>query len=331
MVEHVTAWRLEGGAAGPVPPPADTVDVASFGYGDAAVRQALATGKHLLFTPGVYTTTDIVVLDGITATVAAGAEVRASNKARMAFVLRGNGARLLGPGKIGCPSAELPSGPPTSARLSTGESAAVYIDRATNFEVRGILVERAGSAGILNYGGTDGTIAGCTVRSTLADGIHNTNGAHDVTVSGNRCEGVGDDMFAIVSYERQGVVCRDITVMDNVGVGQPWGRGVTVVGGERIQLLRNRVEDSYGAGVYVACEPAWETYGVAAVTVSGNTIVRPDRGNIHNANVLVWSARGGYTIRDVTGTDNTSDPSKPPMRATAENGGDLANINVGFA
>ena len=43
--------------------------------------------------------------------------------------------------------------------------------------VRGVTVDGAGSVGMLVYGATDFTIAGNTVRHTLADGIHTTGGS----------------------------------------------------------------------------------------------------------------------------------------------------------
>src|SRR5262249_24966783 len=146
---------------------------------------------------------------------------------------------------------ELPSGPPTSARLSTGSSTGVYISQATNFVVDHVTVDHAGSAGILNHGGSYGKITYNHVMNTLADAIHNTAGANNIEVAYNNVFNPGDDMFAIISYQSDGVICHDIQVHDNIGNTQPWGRGTSVAGGTNIQIYNNNISHTYGAGIYL--------------------------------------------------------------------------------
>jgi hypothetical protein len=61
------------------------------------------------------------------------------------------------------------------------------------------------------------------------------------------------------------------------------------------------VDGSAAAGVYVAAEPQYDTYGVDGVTMSGR-IRNPNTQRIHDANVVVYSAQQGQTIADVTVT-----------------------------
>ena len=82
----------------------------------------------------------------------------------------------------------------------------------------------------MDFGGSHGTIAHNVVRNTLADGIHNTHGAHDIIIDHNTVRAAGDDMIAVVSYGGE-ALCHDILIVDNDVADQEWGRGISVVGG----------------------------------------------------------------------------------------------------
>jgi hypothetical protein len=111
--------------------------------------------------------------------------------------------------------------------------------------------------------------------------------------------GSGDDGFAVVSYRENGSRVRNVHWHDITVRDQRNGRGVSVVGGEDVTVDRFDVDGSAGAGVYVAAEPQYDTFGVDGVTMSGR-IRNPNTQHIPNANVVVYSAQQGQTIANVS-------------------------------
>lgn len=314
------------------PPSTDINVLTQYGTSDSAIRAAInaakSQGKELYFPAATYNYSSTLTLNGLKAHGDGdGTVLKAATKSSMAIIINGDGAELHSL-KITCPQCELPSGPPTSDRLGTGESAGIFIQpTATNFVIDHVTVDRAGSAGILNWGGSFGTITNNTVMNTLADAIHNTNGAHNVEVAYNSASNVGDDMFAVVSYQSDGKQCHDIEIHDNVGDGQPWGRGATVVGGYSVQIHDNNISHTYGAGIYIASEPSYTTYGVSDVSVNNNTIRSPDQGNIHNANILIWGGESDFPVAGVSGSGNNLDRAKPG----AIYSGNYSNASIGWS
>jgi hypothetical protein len=62
-------------------------------------------------------------------------------------------------------------------------------------------------------------------------------------------------------------------VADNDVEGQYWGRGISVVGGTEITIRDNRIaRTTLAAGVLLAREASYLTWGVSNVQVQGNTI-----------------------------------------------------------
>jgi len=302
-----------------------------YGTTDSAIRSAInaasSQGKGLYFPAATYNYGSKLTFSGIKVHGDGdGTIFKPATKSSMALVLTGNGVELKSV-KINCSQCELPSGPPTSARLSTGDSAGVFIlPTATNFVVDYVTVDRAGSTGILNWGGSYGSITNNKVLNTLADAIHNTNGANNVEVAYNSVSNVGDDMFAVVSYRSDGKLTHDIKVHDNTGNGQPWGRGATVVGGSNVQINNNDISHTYGAGIYIASENYWSTYGVNNVQINGNTVRYPDQGSIHNANIYIYSDQSSYPVAGVSGSSDNLDRLKPGLYT----GTNTSSISVGW-
>jgi hypothetical protein len=136
--------------------------------------------------------------------------------------------------------------------------------------------------------------------------------------------GSGDDGFAVVSYLSNGVRVRNVHWHDVTVRNQRWGRGISVVGGESITVDHGDVDGSAGAGVYIAAEPQYNTYGVDGVTMNVK-IRHPDTQHIHNANVTVYSAQPGQTIANVSLTVE-GDPALPLVRKTGSH--PVSNVTV---
>ncbi len=295
-------------------PPADALVVrpsgaaAGSGPDDTAALQlaldALKPGQWLVLAPGHYRHSRRlrVTTPGVTLS-AYGATLHASSPADQALLIQASGVRVQGftmtaitdrrrdaPWEsriaIWRDGEDLPplqdvelrdnriieSGPPGTPGANSSSSAAIFVHR-----VHGFLV------------------AGNEVRRSLSDGIHITGGARHGRVIGNIVHESGDDMVAVVSYLVQGDVqadppqriakelpqrrerqlVQDVLIAHNNVAGQYWGRGISVVGGEGITISGNRIDaTTHAAGIYIAREQGWGSFGVRQVVVAGNHISR---------------------------------------------------------
>ncbi|HVH34837.1 MAG TPA: right-handed parallel beta-helix repeat-containing protein [Tahibacter sp.] len=173
--------------------------------------------------------------------------------------------------------------------------------RVKNVTVRRNIVENAGAPGTTYANGSSASgifvyhadtflVAENTIKRTLADAIHMTGGSINGRVIKNIVRENGDDMIAVVSYMaakgteigsmtsnmatlRDQRLNRNILITDNDVKGQYWGRGITVVGGENVTIQNNLISDTtHGAGVLLARESGYLSFGVKNVIVRNNTI-----------------------------------------------------------
>jgi len=136
-------------------------------------------------------------------------------------------------------------------------------------------------------------VTGNTVTRTLADGIHVTAGSQNGRVINNTVRETGDDMIAVVSYLGSGnpvannasrllanwnarvasSLVRNVLIAGNKLSGQYWGRGISVVGGQSVTIARNTLNNvPIAAGILIAREAGYQTFGVQNVLVEGNLI-----------------------------------------------------------
>lgn len=151
------------------------------------------------------------------------------------------------------------------------------------------------AGGIFLYRASHFLVAGNRIERTAADGIHVTGGSHHGRVLGNTLRETGDDMVGLVSYLGDGSFTRntaaelaatlarrteaklvhDVLVANNDLAGAYWARGIAVVGGRHITILRNRIADATrAAAIYLAREGNYVTFGVHNVRVQDNRIDR---------------------------------------------------------
>ncbi|HLN22585.1 MAG TPA: right-handed parallel beta-helix repeat-containing protein [Patescibacteria group bacterium] len=238
----------------------------------AALQRAfdrVGSGAILEFPPGTYLYSrvltlarDDIVLRGDHATL------QARNPEAQALVFKGDRTAALWLTLRGA----------ARTRLGTPESAQMVV-KGRWVQLVGNTVSAGASAGIFVFGGQDFRIVGNRVHGTLADGIHMTEGARRGLVEGNVVYGTGDDMIAVVSYrpsvlsaDNRGLA-GDILIENNDVSGNSWGRGITVVGGEHVAITRNRVSQVWGAaGIYVAQESSFKTYGNTNIYIGGNSV-----------------------------------------------------------
>lgn len=233
-----------------------------------AVAAAKASNKNVYVPPGTFFYADVIVLDGVDMVGEGEASVlHSTNPQRQAVQLSGNGS--------GLSQVKLTTVPVTT-RLSTSVSARVHImPGAADFTISDTFIVGGSSAGIIGYG-INGAIVRNDVRDTLADGIHMTGGSANIRIEENTVRDTGDDMIAVVSYEKNGTWVNNVKIANN-DVAGGHARGITVSGGTNISIERNVIADTGGAGVFIASEGSYQTYEVRNLQVVRNTILRDSR------------------------------------------------------
>ena len=263
---------------------------------------ALAPGQWLVFPSGVYQHNARLTVARAGAVLwSEGATLHATNPVDQAVMLAADGASIYNFTLTAVTDVRRHA--PWQARIAVFDR----VERPTPLRgnvIQGNRIVNAGgagtatangaaSAGIFVYRAEGFLVAGNEVRRSLSDGIHVTGGSHNGRVMFNTVRETGDDMIAMVSYLDTGdwanesaasvassfAAQRDLQVVRNVLVahndvgGQYWGRGISVVGGEDITIRDNRiVQTTMAAGILVAREASYVTWGVRNVLVEDNTI-----------------------------------------------------------
>ncbi|MCA8423379.1 right-handed parallel beta-helix repeat-containing protein [Burkholderia seminalis] len=223
---------------------------------------ALQPGQRLVFAPGRYIVDrSLVVRQAQVVLSGYGATLIATVPDDQTIEMRGTGTTIAGFRLVGTGTTRM--GTPGSTKIEVTGHDVQVLDNAID----------GGGGGIFVFGGTDVAIVGNEVLSTLADGIHITHGARNVLVKGNLVRGTGDDMIAVVSYQGDGVLSRNVLITGNSLEGNAWGRGITVVGGADVTIENNVVRNvQVSAGILVAQEDSFRTYGASGVLVENNEI-----------------------------------------------------------
>lgn len=124
----------------------------------------------------------------------------------------------------------------------------------------------------------------------FADAFHHTGGSSGCQVIANRASGVpgrGDDLYAFVGYEEDGDPVHHCSCIAN------WGRngnarGLSAVGAGFLTFQDNDITRTQAAGIYIARERSYRTYGSFDVTVLRNTIREANQANSHDG-LLAYS------------------------------------------
>lgn len=228
-----------------------------------AALNALLDGQHLVLAPGRYVVSRSLTVAKPNVVISGyGATLAATNPGDQTIVMSGTGSTLVGVTLVGT----------GTTRLTTPASTKVEVT-GHGVQVLGVTIQGGASAGIFVFGGSNVAIVGNTVKETLADGIHMTYGSTSVLVEGNTVTGTGDDLIAVVSYQGDGRVSGNVLIDRNTVSNNYWGRGISVVGGQAVTISNNTVAGvQKAAGILVAQEDSWHTYGASNVRIENNTV-----------------------------------------------------------
>ncbi|AFQ50804.1 hypothetical protein GEM_4414 [Burkholderia cepacia GG4] len=257
----------------PAPDAADQADALQ------RTLDALQPGQRLVFAPGRYVVgRSLIVRQPHVVLSGYGATLIATVPDDQTIEMRGDGTTIVGFRLTGT----------GTARLTTPGSTKVEVT-GRGVQVLDNVIDGGAGAGIFVFGGADVAIVGNDVLATLADGIHMTHGAHNVLVQGNVVRGTGDDMIAVVSYRSERVLTRNVLITGNSLEGNPWGRGITVVGGADVTIANNIVRNvQVSSGILVAQEDSNGTSGASDIRIEHNVIAE------------IQTATGRTDVRPVT-------------------------------
>lgn len=233
---------------------------------------------------------------------ARGIPVFGTGRASMLVALDGGHESLILTGRGGC-VADLQMIGTGTTRLSTPWSDLIWARSARDYTVRNVLIKGSSNGGIFNEKSTNGHILHNTIEDTLADSITSIDGASNIVIRGNRIVNSGDDGISVVSYADVPIV-HDIRIQGNMVLHNKSGRGISVVGGDHVEIVGNYVAGGQAdaASVYIAAESEWGTRGVNDVLVSGNTLVDGggDPSGTGQGAITVYNSQGGaYVLANV--------------------------------
>ena len=249
----------------------------------------LKSGDWLVFPPGTYSISHhlIVRSHGVTL-YGQGATIHATSPTDGAILIQGDFVAVYG-FKMEQDSTNRQSTP-----WSGGIS--VFDDRGGGRrQVHGVIIQNntidnSAGAGIFLYKAEHFTVANNTVWRSWADGIHMTAGSMNGRVIHNTVSQTGDDMIAVVSYAGsrtpspaamrysdwaaiENGLDKNIYIYGNQLSDQYWGRGISVVGGSDVTIDSNSVSRvPGGAGIYLARETAYMTFGDRNILLRKNAI-----------------------------------------------------------
>jgi|APTNR8051073442_1049403.scaffolds.fasta_scaffold10433_1 hypothetical protein len=209
----------------------------------------------------------------------------------------------------------------------TNNNEGIWIEGgASNWVVDDLTIDGGNGPGIITYGAFNGRITRNRVSNTKSDSIHISGGAHHIYVAGNKVRNSGDDNIAVVTYGYHPVNTYQVLIENNDVGDHPWGRGITVVGGEHVTIRNNVVTRSSDAGIYIAAESSWATRGVKNVLVSRNRLddcpyAHPEHGQ---PSIEVYSDNN-FWIEDVLLDANTITRGRNgPVRVRPRNTSNIA-------
>jgi parallel beta-helix repeat protein len=146
----------------------------------------------------------------------------------------------------------------------------IYVTGASNdFLIENIL---GNGKGIMVRGEmSQGVIRSNTIRDTLADGIHITNGADSIEILDNSLENTGDDAIAVVSYETNQKLVHNIRIIGNQ-IKNSKARGIAHVGGDDVTIWHNTIDGTSSSGILVDQDMHYHTHPSYNTSIKDNTI-----------------------------------------------------------
>lgn len=235
----------------------------------------------------------------------------------------------------------------STTRRDTSESHKIFFNDCSAVHVKDISIDGSQASGIMLQSVTNFVIENCTVENTNADSFHITHGSKYGLVRNCVSNLSGDDGFAIVSYDSHPTMCEHIDFNNLTVTNQFWGRGLAIIGGSDITVEECSVTESAGAGVYIACEDEYDTWGVSNVSFKNITLdgcvqqaasvagdrPRPAEAQLIHGAITIYCSRAAYDVDGVSFDGVTILNTEPDawyevMLVNYDAGHDVKNVDL---
>jgi predicted lipoprotein with Yx(FWY)xxD motif len=146
----------------------------------------------------------------------------------------------------------------------------IYVTgNSTDFLIEKVL---GNAKGIMVRGNvTQGVIRNNSIKNSLADGIHITNGANNIDIVSNTLENTGDDAIAVVSYVSGINYAYKINIISN-HIKNSKARGIAHVGGKNVNIFANVIEGTSSSGILIDQDRNYNTFPSYNTMIEDNTI-----------------------------------------------------------
>ncbi len=254
---------------------------------------ALAPGATLTLEPRAYHHRGILTVRTPNVTINGnGATLTATNDETSAVDILGDGITIT----------DVTFAAPSDGKRWMGEQQHKLVVKGQRATISNVRVTGSAGAGVYFSGATHFVARDITITGTRADGLHMTGGSAFGQVENITTDQTGDDGVAVVSYDHDPAPCHDITEK-NITVGSTrWGRGITVVGANNVDIRQFSVARTSSAGLYVANEGnPFFTRSVEQVAITDGTVTGANWDkDIEQGAILVYSGNQGRFVHDVT-------------------------------
>ncbi len=145
-------------------------------------------------------------------------------------------------------------------------------------------VSMSASAHVIGLAEHGGMWAFNYAHDGYADTFHHTSASSFCQVIGNRAEESatrGDDFYPFVGYASDGDPVHHCVCIANWARNGP-ARGLVAAGAGFISFQGNDIAETQAAGIYLAQEDGYATYGSFDIRVLGNTIAQANQGSSHD-------------------------------------------------
>jgi hypothetical protein len=171
----------------------------------------------------------------------------------------------------------------SSVRTDKPDGAGIWVGRRSDSDppihdtlVVGNEVTQPSSAHFIGIGEVGGLWAFNFAHDGYADAFHHTGGSSFCQVVANRATGMsrrGDDFYAFVGYSGNGDTdpVNHCTCIGNWGRDGP-ARGIAAVGAGYVLVADNDIARTRAAGIYIARESSFNTFGSFEITVLRNRV-----------------------------------------------------------
>jgi hypothetical protein len=324
--------------------PSDATRALERALSAAGARASATHPVDVVLGPGVYAYHEVLDVPANVRLYGDHATLHATNPALSALHLAGDGSGAL----------FLRLRAEATTRLTTPDSSGIWVGPRTPFDraVHGTLVvgnEIVGPAGAHVFGmaEVDGLWAFNDAHGGFADAFHHTGGSHGCQVIANRAAGLpgrGDDLYAFVGYEHDGDPVHHCSCIANFGTDGA-ARGIAAVGAGFLSIEHNVISRTRAAGIYIAREGAYATYGSFSIFVFANRITNANLDSTHDG-LLAFADHPDDTtpsrtfgdiphrVRDLEVLANTFEDTSPgrgggfgiQVRASCSGGAVVGNI-----